>query len=74
MAQSIPVKTRGRSGKKGGKKNLNKSAQPKRQRYVLSKRGYKRRVAALKRHIARHPNDRPAPDTLERLRVQWGLA
>ena len=74
MAQSIPVKTRGRSGKKGGKKNLNKSAQPKRQRYVASKRGYRRRIAALKRHIERHPYDAGAPGALDRLSVQWGIA
>jgi len=62
-----------RSGKKGGKKNMNKSRQPKRQRYVASKRGYNRRIKSLKNHIVQNPHDAGAPEALERLAIEWGM-
>jgi hypothetical protein len=57
----------------GGNKKSSKADQPKRRRYVASKRGWKRRYACLQRHIAQHPNDAVAPTALPRVRQLLGL-
>ncbi len=62
-----------RSGKKGGKKNMNKSRQPKRQRYVASKRGHNRRIKSLKRHVEHNSHDVGAPEALARLAGEWEI-
>ncbi len=74
MGGTAKVVQKKRSGGKGGKKNMNKSRQPKRQRYVLSQRGHKRRLKSLRSHIEHHPNDVGAPDALVRLAATWGLS
>jgi len=59
-------------GEKKGNKKHRKSDQPKRQRYNSAKRGYRRRVRDLERHIQQHPNDTAAEGSLLDVRRKLG--
>lgn len=55
---------------KGNKKGP-KGNQPKRKRYNFEKRGFKRAVKDLEKHIGKHPNDRSAKDALPRIKQRY---
>lgn len=52
---------------------VSKAHEPKRQRYVAEKRGYRRRINDLEGHLEKHPNDKQSEAALPRLRDQWGI-
>jgi len=55
----------------GGNKKASKAGQPKRKRYLAEKRGWKRRIKTLERHVGANPGDRQAPDALKRLKTAF---
>lgn len=59
------------TGSKGNKKRR-KGDQPKRKRYIAEKRGWRRRVRDLERHVKKHPGDKAASAAVPRVRLLLG--
>jgi len=54
---------------KQGSSKKRKGDQPKRKRYNVSRRGYKKRFNDLEKHIAKNPNDAIAKESVSRVKA-----